>query len=531
MFAALYIPDLPVEAIVRAAPELRHCAVAVVEGTPPMEMVCALNEAARALGLQPGMTRLQAQARDQKLELRRRSRVQEEAAHAALLDCAQAFSPRVEDTAADTVLVDLAGLGQLFGAVPKIAHDLAKRASGLGLEARVAVASNPDAARHAARGFPGVTVIPPGKESERLGTLSIEALSPSPELLNTLERWGVRNLRALALLPEVAVTERLGQEGLRLQRLARGATTRDLVPCEPPLHFEENLELEHPVELLEPLAFALSRLLEQLCARLSARALATNELRLALSLQPSAVNQEDVSRFAFQVSREEERETRNAKPETIFRRILKLPVPMLDHKLFLKLWQLDLKSHPPAAPVCKVTLVAEPVRPRVAQGGLFLPMAPEPERLELTLGRIAGVVGEGNVGSAELLDTHRPDAFRMVKFLLRSPAKQSDTQRLKPLGVNGVLALRVFRPPLPIRVEVRSGRPSHVRSDRINGEVVSAAGPWKVSGEWWKEGSHHWRREEWDVAVVSPVAKTDAVGLYRIYSDEPGKWFAHGEYD
>ncbi len=549
MFAALYIPDLPVEAIVRAAPELRHCALAVVEGTPPMEMVCAVNEAARALGLETGMTRLQARARAEKFELRRRSRAQEEAAHAALLDCAQAFSPRVEDTAADTVIADLSGLEQLFGMPAKIARDLAKRASDLGLEAHVAVAANPEAALHAARGFSGVTVIPPGKESERLGTLSLEALSPSPELLDTLERWGVRTLRALAVLPEAAVTERLGQEGLRLQRRARGANTRDLVPCEPPLHFAESLELEHPVDLLEPLAFVLGRLLEQLCARLGARALATNELRLTLGLQPSAISEEGVSRFMFHVSREEEqRDTRNAKRETIFERTLKLPVPMLDSKLFLKLLQLDLKAHPPAAPVRQVTLAAEPVLPRFAQGGLFLPLAPEPERLELTLARIASVVGEGNVGTAELLDAHRPDAFRMLRFM-PAPAglkprypEEADTQRPKPLGVKRVLALRIFRPPLPLRVDVRSGRPVHVRSDRINGEVVSAAGPWKISGEWWKEKSNHrgtenpekngsWTRQEWDVAVASPIAKTDAVGLYRIYCDEGGEWFVYGEYD
>ena len=53
-----------------------------------------------------------------------------------------------------------------------------------------------------------------------------------PRLLETLDRWGVRNLRALAALPEIALSERLGQEGLRLQQLARGAASRTLVPVE-----------------------------------------------------------------------------------------------------------------------------------------------------------------------------------------------------------------------------------------------------------------------------------------------------------
>lgn len=528
MFAALYIPDFPVAALVRAQPELRARAVAVVEGTPPMERVCARNDAARALGIELGMTRLQAQARDEKLEVRKRSPAQEAAAHAALLDCAQAFSPRVEDTAADTAILDLAGLAQLFGPPAKMAQELARRAAEMGLEARAGVAANPDAALCAAHGFAGVTVLPPGKEAERLGPLPIDVLAPAPELLDTLDRWGVHSLRALGALPEVAVTERLGQEGLRLQRLARGATRRDLALCQPALHFEETLELEYPVELLEPLAFVLGRLLEQLCARLGARALATNELRLTMDRE---IGVEMLPRSADP-------------PIPRFERRLRLPVPMLDGKLFLKLLQLDLKAHPPAAPVTKVTLAAEPLRPRCAQGGLFLPLAPEPEHLELTLARTSGVVGEENVGTAELLDTHRPDAFRMLKFMVAPLKEKPDTQRLKPLGVESgraMLALRVFRPPLPIRVEVRSGRPARLRSERVHGEVVSASGPWKTSGDWWKEAPYHrdtehtekntsWAREEWDVAVAASAA-TNTVALYRIYSNLQGKWFVHGEYD
>jgi protein ImuB len=215
---------------------------------------------------------------------------------------------------------------------------------------------------------------------------------------------------------------------------------------------------------------------------------------------------------------------------------------MLDSKIFLKLLQLDLKAHPPGAPVTKVTLAAEPVRPRFAQGGLFVPAAPEPERLELTLARIAGLVGEGNVGSAELLDTHRPDAFRMKRFVVPPTLKSLDTQRLQPLGVKNVLALRVFRPPLPIAVDIRGEKPARIRSEKIQGEIVSAAGPWKISGEWWKGKTQHratentekntsWEREEWDVAVVALTANMNAIGLYRIYRDGQGAWFVYGEYD
>ena len=159
-FACIFVPDFPVEAVVRAEPPLREQAVAVLAGKPPLVRVFAANEKARDCGVEPGMTKLQAEASSPRVALRFRSPLEEAAAHAALLDGAQSFSPRVEDTAADTVILDLTGLERLFGATAGIARDLARRVSELGLEANVAVAANPDAAMHAARGFPGVTVIP-----------------------------------------------------------------------------------------------------------------------------------------------------------------------------------------------------------------------------------------------------------------------------------------------------------------------------------------------------------------------------------
>ena len=166
---------------------LRERAVAVLEGKPPVVRVIALNEKARLLGMEAGMTKLQAAvfaapAERSPAVLRQRSPEQENSAHSALLDVAHAFTPRVEDTAADTLLLDLAGLERLYGAPAKMARDLASRVSAVGLEANIAIAANPDAAMHAARGFSGVTVIPAGKEAQRLGVLPLQVLLEAFEI-------------------------------------------------------------------------------------------------------------------------------------------------------------------------------------------------------------------------------------------------------------------------------------------------------------------------------------------------------------
>src|SRR5258707_14804910 len=95
---------------------------------------------------------------------------------------------------------------------------------------------------------------------------------------------------------------------------------------------------------------------------------------------------------------------------------MRRPVPMRRVRVFLKLLELDLEKHPPAAPIVRVTLAAEPAKPRVTQNGLFIPLAPEPEKLELTLARIAAVLGEGNGGSPEMGGRHRKGGFRMREF-------------------------------------------------------------------------------------------------------------------
>jgi protein ImuB len=204
---------------------------------------------------------------------------------------------------------------------------------------------------------------------------------------------------------------------------------------------------------------------------------------------------------------------------------------MRDHKVFLKLLLLDTEMHPPAAAVKAVSISCEPVKPRVTQNGLFVPLAPAPDKLELTLARLAKLVGEENLGSPALLDTHRPDAFTMNKFVL--PAKINNRQL--EVSNRQCLGLRMFRPPLRAVVETEQGLPAQIsawgKQRSVYGKVVQLAGPWRTTGNWWRED--RWARDEWDVAVT-PSNKTSSEPpvLYRIYRQLDNEmWFVEGNYD
>jgi protein ImuB len=424
---------------------------------------------------------------------------------ALALECARGFSPHIEETAQDTVIFDVRGLEAMHGPAEMLAREIERR---IGVPASIAIAANPDAAMHAAHGIRGVTVIAPGREAEALAGLPLNLLANallylekagrmSSEMAELLDLWGIRTFGELAKLPPLGVAARLGDEGVTLQRLARGEGYRQLKPMENPLDFEAEMELDDPVESIEPLAFILGRLLNEVCGRLAARSLATNEIRLRLMLENAA---------------------HSSNQHTV---LLRLPVPMLDPKAFLKMLQLDLSGRSPVAPVLKVHLRAEPVKPRRTQRGLFVPSTPEPEKLELTVARLRHLVGEGQVGTPEVADTHRPDSYFMRGFAPRQAGAIAEMDQVEKQQAR--LCLRRFRPPRYAQVIVVNRQPVRVVSPAINGRVVMAKGPWRASGEWWRPDA--WARDEWDVALESG-------GLYRLFQEEGGgRWFIEGSYD
>lgn len=510
MFACLYAPDFPVQASLLSEPAetrtaLKQFPLAILDGPSNLPRIFAANPAARRMGIQIGMTKLQVETYGGTV-LRKHDHEAADLAQKTLVEYGSRFSPRVESTTAGAVILDLAGTKKLFGSLESVARKMNEGAREIGFDLHIAIASNPDASFYAARGFPGTTIIPESTEAQRLSSLSVNVLPATPEILEILEGWGIRTFHALATLPAVAIVERLGQEGLHLQKLARGEIERPLLTVEPEAEFTETFEFDDPVETLESLFFILNRLLQQLSAKLVSAALATNELRLWLEL--------------------EVRQTSNGQAGEQYKHEWKLPVPTQDKNVLFSLVRLQLEQTTFSAPVRKLTLEVVPIKPRVAQGNFFAPPSPEPERVEITLERIRGIVGtlddhgKNCVGSPHLLDTHQPDSFKVKNFVSSDELQDSAPAKLS------FIALRVFRPAIRTSVELDGEKPHFIWLWQRQRRVLAASGPWVSSGNWWNASA--WIRQEWDVALKTPAG----VGHYRIYHDRVRKqWFVAGVFD
>ncbi len=487
---------------------------------------------------------------------------------AAVIDVARAFTPRFEQLG-QLVLLDASGLSRLFGSAQELGDHLrdalSKLSPGDSL-ARVAIASTQTAATLLALGSPGLTVVVPGKEAIVLAPLGVSVLdqfekltesvqaphlrqgyggqaSPKPQapmssapshlgkhprvtheasrprarapenrLLEILTKWGIKTLGALTALSGPEIHERLGDRGAYWQSLARGMDARPMVPWVDDVPFEAALELEWPIEGLEPLSFVLARLLEPLADRLERADRGAAVLYTSLRLTS----------------------------RTVFTRTLQLPAPMRDPKTLRTLILLDLESHPPDAPIDIVRVFIEPTPAKVLQWTLLERAQPAVEQVSTLIARLTALMGERHVGSPVLVDTWKPGAFEMKEFRTRdaSPTPPVTTKvDDAPQEATLKAALRRFRFPIPTRVVVQEGRPIRVQTDRqgfTSGAIVEAAGPWRTSGNWWdtpgprmkrEQSSDAWDRDEWDVAM------TDGT-IYRLVVErEVGQWFLEGVID
>ena len=478
-FAAVHIPEFPGSAWVYHAPHLKTRPLVLLRGTPPQEAVASLNAVANASGISHGMSKVQAEAACAAY-FRSRDMGEEKTAFAKVLEIAECFSPRVQgiatpandyanrDRLSASLVIDRSGTGSLFGSAQTYAKRLRDELANAGFVGSIATAPNADAALILARSTGSIVCVDERDLQQKLASLPTSLLECDPKTQALLRRWGVRNLGQLAALPETGLISRLGQQGHRLQQLARGEAPFLLAPEEEKLELCETVELESPLEDLERLLFALSRLLGEIVRKATDRAYAIRTLRATLALDRAQTHVVRVT------------------PAT----------PTQNREALLKLLHLELQAHPPQSEVLAVRLDADPAQPQIAQRGLFQAQFPDPEKLDLLLARLRAIAGEQSVGSAELTNSHREDAFTIMPFQPELQDSAEDKHRQRP-------ALRMLRPPQAVRVWLTNERP-HVffwRGTRFT--VSDAAGPWHATGSWWDRA--RFDCDYWDVVTEQPA--------------------------
>ncbi len=470
LYACLYVEELSLQALLRLRPELRDKPCVVMDGDPPLQMVCSLNTKARRLGVTHAMTRVEIDTFTS-IRVLQRSRKEEAATKGILLESVGVFSPRVEDRSEDGAFlcfVDILGTEKLSGPPEVLIRNLLAGVRKNGVSARVVVSRNANAAAAVAKGLTTRTalkIIAEGEEAAVLASLPLSVLELTEEQRETFRLWGIRTLGMLADLPEDELIARMGQSGQRLRQLALGELPHPFQPKEPAFLLEEHMEFDSPVELLESVLFVASGMLDQLIRRADSRALALAAIDIDLTLEGSATHTCTV----------------------------RSSLPTNEKQIWIKLLHLELRAHPPQSAILALAIKAEPGAINRTQLGLFTPQLPEPTKLDVTLARIRAIVGEGCAGRPVLTDTHQPQGFHIETFAV--PAAYTSS----PYTSQTRSTLRKLRSAENIYVTVQDDCPKTFVFRQGHYIIMQAYGPWLVSGDWWSPAS--WRLEQWDLVA------------------------------
>ena len=473
MFAVILLPQFRLQAALRLREELRTRAVAIVDEHSDKGVVIECNEPAAASGIAPGMPSVQALARCENLTLLPRAISQERVAQAALLEVAGSLSPEVEATADGCCTLDLR-MAKISD-WPAWGAAIVERFTALELRAHIGVGSNADLAFLAARRAAPVLVVQ--TPTAFLAQLAVTEIDPPPHLLALLRDWGVHTLGQLTSLPRGELASRLGPDADRLWKRAMGRTHRLLRLVRPVEEFVETFEFEQEIETIEPLLFMLRRFLDQLARRLDGVHRVAAAMRLTLPLENGTAHE----------------------------RVFTIPSPTADAEVLFRILHTHLEGLQLEQRPTGVWLCIEPVRPDHQQLRLFESPLRDANRFGETLARLVALVGNGNVGVAEIADTHQPDRVRLAepKFHELRDAPSSDAEENFAIG----LPLRRYRPALAAQVQVERHEPVYVVSDTAHGRITDALGPYRISGGWWDR--ERWGTEEWDVEIAGG-------GLFRL---------------
>lgn len=521
--ACLLVPDLPLAAELRAEPERRGQPWIVVSAPGSRGSVVAASPEARRAGVHAGASTVHARAVCSELRVKLASPALQRAARDALTDVALSFSPRVSPdppghgpfAAQAAVFLDASGIGTLFArgrgarragpptsAEETFASALVARAASLGLPAVACVASSRLLARLAARRLVlesetgRVQVIPRGHEADFLAPLPVDLLDPPDGIAASLTRFGIHTVGELLALPAASLATRLGPEVARLLARVRGEEAEPPLPRPRETRCEEALDLEHPIDRLEPLGFVLRGMLSRLVERLDVRGLASGALELRMQLEGGRC---DARRIG-------------------------VAAPTNEVRTLLRLVGLALEQRPPAAAVVTLSLATRGRPARRDQLDLFRPAGPAPADLSRTLAELEALCGEGRVGAPAVRDEHRPDAYALHPFTLEAATHVLAQTSAPAAPATPRLGLRALRPPQPAEVTAPGGCPQWLRSRVANGRIVARSGPWRTTGGWWSPERHH-AFDHWDV-------ETSDGTVVRLRRDRNARrWEIDGIYD
>lgn len=469
LWAGIVLPQLALDGVLRRHPAPGR-PLAIVDGPAQRRELLAVNAAAAAAGLRPGLGLNAAHALLAQFELHAFDAVETARLRRLLAAWAYRFSSLVCLEGEDALLLEVGASLGLFGPWPVFAQRLGAELTALGFQHRIALAPTPLAACVLAGARPGARVDDPRALRRALEPVPLGQARLGATEVAALDGMGVRLLRELFPLPRAGLARRFGAALPDWLARLLGEAPDPRRYYQPPDAFESRLEFHHEVAQHPPLLFPLRRMLGDLGIYLARR-------------------DGGVQRFELHLLHAE-------RPATVLR--LGLLRPARDPAHLFDLCRTRLAQLTLAAPVRGLRLLAPELPP-------FIPVTPDlfttrhGEQLSWTVlrERLRARLGDGALTQLQATADPRPEhSVHAVPELAAEPAPVTLPPR----------PLWLLPAPVPWR----------------DGGLRILAGPERIEAGWWDGGDL--RRDYY----VIETRQGQQAWMFRPAGQQEGPWMLHG---
>jgi protein ImuB len=504
---ALWFPFLPADRLRRQrdcalAPEIPLAFTHKVKGALRL---AAVDQAARSLGLEPGMALADARARVPMLAAVEQDEPADRAWLERLADGCIRYTPMVALDPPQGLILDVTGCAHLFGGEQKLAAEVEMRMATLRMAVRLAFAATPGAAHALARH----QALPARDEAAAIRKLTVAALELEPEVTQGLLRTGLKTVGELAKRPMSSLAARFGSETVIALRELLGEAARPIeprIPIAPILaercFAEPVARTEYALQVLGELASEVGWQLEQRHEgghRFEAFFFRSDGLVRPLAIETSQPTRDPVSVMRL-----------------MNERIEGLNDP-IDPGFGFDLIRLSVSRVEPLA-VTQLKL----------EGG-----AAREAEVAALIDRLSTRLGRGRVQRFIAQDTHIPEQMQLA--LPAVEAGQPLAQWPEPApGEPPLRPLHLFDPPQPIEVTalIPDGPPRHFRWRRKSHVIKRFEGPERIASEWWKckDGAVDQAGLTRDYYRVEDArGRRFWVFRHGLYEERPDpRWYLHG---
>jgi protein ImuB len=370
------------------------------------------------------------------------------------------YSPVVAIDGNDGLILDVSGCTHLWGGEKQYLTDINKRLNKFGYVIRTAMADTIGAAWAVARFGQSVPVIESGQQKTALLSLPPAALRLESEVIERLEKLGLRQVGSFMQMPRTALRRRFGEHLLKRLHQAFGEEEEFIQPITPAVPYQERLPCMEPIVTATGIVIALERLLDTLCNRLKQEG---KGVRMAI-----------------------------LKGYRTDGKIEKIEIgtnqPSCNTKHLFKLFEIKIDSIEPAAGIELFILEAPKVEDSIplqkrfwdTTGGLL------DSNLSELLDRIEGKLGANHIHRYVPDEHHWPErSFKTATSINEKIQTTWKAGRPRPLHML----------PVPEKIDVTAPVPDYppmnFRYKGVLHKIKNADGPERIEQEWWlQEGQH-----------------------------------------